>query len=143
MNWAMRLPKSCISGLRREGSNLRVRFDPALLHCAAEGRTTSPTDAWLQPAELVFREAVLAGSEGSSGPVVAGALRILGTPLSELPAPFSACGGVGADFACADGSSFSVKAVSVELRLLGEPAMVSADTDAVAEPAGGDLSLPS
>lgn len=138
MNWAVRFPKSCISGLRREGKNLRVRFEPAILHCSVEGRTGTAADAWVQPAELLFREAVLAGSEGSSGPVVAGALRILGTPLSELPAPFSACGGVAADFACADGSAFSVKAFSVELRLLGRPSMAGAE-----EQSQGDLSLSS
>jgi hypothetical protein len=120
MRWALEFHDSRLAGLQRLGRKVVIQLKPAYLHSSDGEPGISPGSAWHQNAELIFNSATVDAAADSDGWISEGTLNFQGVKLNLIPAPCRVCGGLAVSFTLNNGDTVTIRAESMELRLLGD-----------------------
>jgi hypothetical protein len=126
MNSALEFHDSEVAAVRAVAGTVRLELPSAYVHRSSGTPGVDPGEVFLQPAEVVFSNAVHAESTGPCiGALSDGSITVDGKPFSNMvPVPFRESGSVVASFSFVSGGVLSVTGSAVSCITSGKPTFV-------------------
>ena len=123
MNSALEFHDSEVAAIRAVAGTVRLELPSAYVHRSSGKPGIDSGDVFLQPAEVVFSNAVHAEANGPcTGAISDGTITVNGKPFSNIvPVPFRESGSVAALFSFVSGGVLSVSGSAVSCNTSGEP----------------------